>query len=66
MNLRKWLMVGLCAAVGAGAGMGAAACGDDDERGGVEVQGGTGTSTTGTSTTGTSTTGTEATTSTTP
>ena len=48
MKLRKWLMLGLCVVLGTGAGAGVAACGDDGERGGVEVQGETGTSTTGT------------------
>jgi hypothetical protein len=48
MDLRKGLTVVLCVALGTGAGFGAAACGQDDERGGVEVQDGTGASTTGT------------------
>ena len=50
MDFRRWLVVLLCAALGAGAALAAASCGDD-ERGGVEVEGGT----TGTGTVGTGT-----------
>ena len=50
MDLRRGLVVGLCAVLGAGASFAVGSCGDDD-RGGVEVQGGTGT--TGTAGTGT-------------
>ena len=50
MDFRRWLVVLLCAALGAGAALVAASCGDD-ERGGVEVEGGT----TGTGTVGTGT-----------
>jgi iron uptake system component EfeO len=50
MDFRRWLVVLLCAALGAGAALAAASCGDD-ERGGVDVEGGT----TGTGTVGTET-----------
>ena len=50
MDFRRWLVVLLFAALGAGAAIAASSCGDD-ERGGVEVEGGT----TGTGTVGTST-----------
>ena len=52
MDFRRWLVVCLCAALGAGAAMAASSCGDD-ERGDVEVEGattGTGTGTVGTTT----------------
>lgn len=52
MDFRRWLVVCLCAALGAGAALAAASCGDD-ERGGVEVEGGT--TGTGTGTVGTTT-----------
>ena len=58
MEFRERLVACLCAVLGAGAAVGAAACGDD-ERGGVEVEGATtgdGAGTTGTGT-GTSSTG---------
>ena len=57
MRLRERLIACLCAVLGAGAAVGAAACGDD-ERGGVEVEGATtgdGAGTVGTDTTGTGT-----------
>ena len=63
MEVREGLVACLCAVLGAGAAVGAAACGDD-ERGGVEVEGattghGAGTvGTTGAGTVGTDTTGT--------
>ena len=40
MDLRRWMVVALCAALGAGAAVVAASCGDDDN-GRVEVEGGT-------------------------
>ena len=50
MDFRRGLVVCLCAAIGAGTATAASSCGDD-ERGGVEVEGGT----TGTGTVGTTT-----------
>jgi hypothetical protein len=54
--LRKTATVAIAAALGSGAAIGVAACGEDRE-GDVKFEGGTGTETTGTETTGT--TGTE-------
>ena len=51
--LRRLLIATVAAALGAGAALGAAACGED--RGSVEIEGGTGTG--GTGTTPTATTG---------
>ena len=50
--LRKLATAGLSLALGAGAALGVAACGED--RGEVQIEGGTGTSKTGTSKTETS------------
>ena len=59
--LRKTATVAIAAALGSGAAIGVAACGEDRE-GDVKFEGGTGTETTGTDTTGTTgTTGTETT-----
>ena len=49
MDFRRWLLVALCSALGAGAAFAVSSCGDDEGR--VDVQGGT----TGTGTTGTGT-----------
>ena len=51
MDFKRWMLVALCAALGAGASLAASSCGDDDE-GRVDVQGGT----TGTTGSGTGTT----------
>ena len=59
--LRRMATVAIAAALGTGAALGAAACGEDRE-GDVQFENGTGTETTGTApseTTGTETTGTE-------
>ena len=61
--LRKTVTLAVAAALGCGAAVGVAACGED-RSGDVEFEGGMGTETTGTSgteTTGTETTGTETT-----
>jgi hypothetical protein len=61
--LKKTVTVALAAALGGGAALGLAACGED-RSGDVQFEGGTGTETTGTAateTTGTETTGTETT-----
>ena len=60
--LRKTATVAIAAAIGGGAAIGIAACGEDRE-GDVQFEGGTGTETTGTATetTGTETTPTETT-----
>ena len=50
--LRKTATVAIAAALGGGAAIGIAACGEDRE-GDVQFEGGTGTETTGTETTGT-------------
>jgi hypothetical protein len=46
MDFRRGLAVSLCAVIGAGTALAVGSCGDDD-RGGVEIEGGT-TKTTGT------------------
>ena len=56
---RQALILLVAAALGVGAALGAAACGED--RGGVEVESGTGTGRTGTGRTGTSPTSTQGT-----
>jgi hypothetical protein len=59
--LRKTVTIAVAAALGTGAAIGVAACGEDRE-GDVKFENGTGTETTGTTaTTGTETTGTETT-----
>jgi hypothetical protein len=59
--LRKTVTIAVAAALGSGAAIGVAACGEDRE-GDVKFENGTGTETTGTTaTTGTETTGTETT-----
>ena len=52
MNLGRWVVACLCAAIGAAAALAVGACGGDD-RGEVELEGGTGTTGTGTTSTAT-------------
>ena len=58
--MRKTATIVISAALGTGAAIGAAACGED-RSGDVQFESGTGTETTGTGPTGTETTGTETT-----
>jgi hypothetical protein len=60
LMLRRMATVAVAAALGGGAALGIAACGED-RSGDVKFEGGTGTETTGTGTAGTETTGTETT-----